>query len=220
VREKLNSNPVAQAAVIGVLGIVVAFLVFTRVISQGGGGAPPPDPATTPTQSGAAPAAPTTTPATSAPSDSAAAPDAAAPVPGAGAVPPAASPATEAFVVGPGLPKDVVLAYGENKVVVLLIVRGEAADDERLKKVVERLGNRSDVRLFVVNAGDIAEYSRIAQGVDVDRTPALVVLQPRRLAGAGLPQATISYGYRGLASATQAVDDALYKGKENLPYYP
>jgi hypothetical protein len=67
VREKLNSNPVVQAVVIGLLGIAVAFLLFTRVVNRGG--APPVDPATTteqsvtpapvtPTESSAAPAAP------------------------------------------------------------------------------------------------------------------------------------------------------------------
>jgi hypothetical protein len=48
----------------------------------------------------------------------------------------------------------------------------------------------------------------------------LVVLQPRRLSEGGTPTASVSYGFRGLASVEQAVEDSLYKGRKDLPYYP
>ena len=66
----------------------------------------------------------------------------------------------------------------------------------------------------------IARYSRIASGVDVNRVPALVVISPKKLNDGGLPKATVSYGFRGPGSVVQAVKDAEYKGKTNLPYYP
>jgi hypothetical protein len=45
------------------------------------------------------------------------------------------------------------------------------------------------------------------------------VVRPRDLSG-GVPQASVSYGFRGPDSVEQAVRDALYDGKSNLPYYP
>ena len=35
-----------------------------------------------------------------------------------------------------------------------------------------------------------------------------------------MPTAGVSYGFRGVAASTRRVDDALYKGPANLPYYP
>jgi len=75
------------------------------------------------------------------------------------------------------------------------------------------------VALFVTNAGQIARYSRITQGVNVDRVPALIVLRPRHLTD-GTPEAILSYGFRGPESVEQAVRDALYKGPTDLPYHP
>jgi hypothetical protein len=56
--------------------------------------------------------------------------------------------------------------------------------------------------------------------VDLNRTPALVVVQPKRLTEGAMPVATVAYGFRGASSARQALDDALYDGPQNLPYYP
>ena len=139
----------------------------------------------------------------------------AAPAPGAGGVP-----STAEFVASKGLPAPVVEAHNADRVVALLVIRGDASDDQRVVRALGELRARGDTEVFVVKARDIAEYSRIAQGVQVDRTPALVVIEPKRLVEGGLPAATISYGYRSLNSVEQAIDDALYKGKENLPYYP
>jgi hypothetical protein len=114
----------------------------------------------------------------------------------------------------------VVKAYADGDVVVLLVMHEKGIDDRELERTVERLRSRGDTSVFVVPAPKIAEYSRITRGVDVERTPALVVLQPRRLSEGGTPTASVSYGFRGPASVEQAVEDSLYKGRKDLPYYP
>ena len=48
-----------------------------------------------------------------------------------------------------------------------------------------------------------------------------MVLRPKNLSeGAAQPTATIEYGFRGPESVNQTVEDALYKGRDDLPYYP
>ena len=221
-RKALNDNPVAQIAVLGVLAVVVGFLLLTRVASNSGGDSS----ATSTTASGAAatpaPAdgsdtstVPSTTPATGS--------DEAPSTPSDGATVPPAGSASDApvgkFVAGPGLPASVVKAYADDKTVVLLVLRHRGIDDDQLRRNVERLRGRSDVALFVTNAGHIARYSRITQGVNVDRVPALIVLRPRHLTH-GTPTASVSYGFRGPESVDQAISDALYKGPSNLPVLP
>jgi hypothetical protein len=71
----------------------------------------------------------------------------------------------------------------------------------------------------VARAKDVAGYSRITQGVGVNRAPALVVVRPRDVSGS-VPQAQVSYGFRNSQSVVQAVHDALYTGRDNLPYSP
>ena len=99
------------------------------------------------------------------------------------------------------------------------MLKRRGIDDDQLRRNVEQLRGRSDLALFVTNAGHIARYSRITHGVNVDRVPALIVLRPRHLTH-GTPKATLSYGFRGPESVDQAIRDALYKGPSNLPYYP
>jgi hypothetical protein len=41
-----------------------------------------------------------------------------------------------------------------------------------------------------------------------------------RSKGVSMPEAQVSYGFRNSQSVVQAVHDALYKGRDNLPYYP
>jgi hypothetical protein len=218
-RKALNDNPVAQIAVLGVLAVVVAFLLMTRVMKSDESST-----ATTPTTSSAT-AAPTATTPTPPPEASAGAtPTEAAPsssVPAAPAVPEAGSSASvpSKLVAGPGLPRPVVAAWEDGKVVVLFVFRNHGIDDHAVRASVERLGERSDLAVFVTHAGQIARYARITQGVNVDRVPALVVVRPRRLTR-GAPTATVSYGFRGDDSVEQAVRDALYDGPRNLPYHP
>jgi hypothetical protein len=187
VRRALNENPIAQIAVLGALALIVGFLLLTRVSNKSGGADTSPTP--TPTTGSEA----TATPAPAV--DSGEAPST--PSEG-GAVPPGSSGGVTAgeFVAGPGLPASVVKAYEADKTVVLLVLRHRGIDDERLRSDVVKLHGRSDVALFVTNAGQIARYSRITQGVNVDRVPALIVLRPRHLTD-GTPEAILSYVFRG-----------------------
>jgi hypothetical protein len=203
VRQQINENPVFQAVLIGVLVLVVGFLLFTRVFSSGSSEPAPASTTTTPATEATAPAAESTA---AAPADT-------------GAAPVAEAPAGE-FTAGPGLPGDVVKAYADGEVVVLFVLRKGGVDDKPLKKSVQRLRQRGDTAVFVTPASDIARYSRITQGVDLQRVPALVVLTPRKLNDGGPPVASIRYGFRGPESVNQAVQDALYKGRSDLPYYP
>jgi hypothetical protein len=210
VRKALNDNPVAQIAVLGALAVIVGFLLLIRMSSKSGGESS----ATSPTASGATSAG-TTPPATSS-NEAPATPSDGATVPPTGSVGDAS---VGKFVAGPGLPASVVKAYADDKTVVLLVLKHRGIDDDQLRRNVERLRGRSDLALFVTNAGRIARYSRITQGVSVDRVPALIVLRPRHLTH-GTPTASVSYGVRGPESVDQAIRNALYKGPSNLPYYP
>ena len=71
---------------------------------------------------------------------------------------------------------------------------------------------------FVVPAERIARYATIAQGVDLNRVPALVVFRPKHLAH-GVPAASVDYGYQSPESVEQAIIDAGYKGR-TVPYHP
>jgi hypothetical protein len=201
VRKAINENPLVQLGLIGLLAIIVGFLLLTRVMSSG---------SETPAASDSTATATTAEPTAAA--DPAPAPASAGAGPTAGAA--------EAFAAGPGLPSSIVDAYDAGKTVVVLVVRTEGIDDRALKLTATGLATRPEVKLFVVPAKHIARYSRIASGVDVNRVPALVVISPKKLANGGLPNAAVSYGFRGPASVVQAVKDAGYQGKTNLPYYP
>ena len=45
-----------------------------------------------------------------------------------------------------------------------------------------------------------------------------MVVRPE--AASKTPEATVSYGFRDSKSVIQAVDDAVYTGKDNIPYHP
>jgi hypothetical protein len=212
VRRALNDNPVVQIGVLCALAVIVAFLLLTRMSHKSDSSA---SSTTSATASGA--------PATPAPAESAGAvPSVPASPSGAATVPPAGStlgaPVGE-FVAGPGLPAPVVKAYADDRAVVLFVFRHQGADDAAVRTSVERLRGRSDLAVFVTHAAHIARYARIAQGVNVNRVPALIVVRPRHLTH-GTPTASVSYGFRGPDSVAQAIRDALYKGPSNLPYYP
>ena len=102
----------------------------------------------------------------------------------------------------------------------LLVVNERGIDDRRLKTMVNALEGHPGAAVFVTDVRDVADYSRITEGVDLDRTPALVVVRPESLTDGPMPTAVVSYGFRGAGSVEQALDDALYKGPQDLPYYP
>jgi hypothetical protein len=208
VRRALNENPIVQVVMLGALGIVVAFLFMTRVMGQDEAGTSSspetPAPAPAPTTAGATPAVPD--PATA---------DAAAVVP----TEPVPTGSAAGFEPGAGLPESVVRAHESGDVVALLVVNRKAPEDRRLEAEVNGLRGRSDTSVFVVEAKDVTRYSRIAEGVDLDRVPALVVVEPKRQVEGELPVATTSYGFRGPESVEQSVRDVLYDGRE-LPFHP
>jgi hypothetical protein len=125
----------------------------------------------------------------------------------------------DSLIPGPGLPAPVVKAWKGGDAVVLLIVRGGGIDDKLVKTSVRSLNGGHGVAVFVARAADVARYSRITQGVGVDRAPALVVVRPRKKSGS-VPQAQVSYAFRDSESVVQAVHDAIYSGPDNLPYSP
>jgi hypothetical protein len=220
VRKAINDNPLVQVAVLGTLAVIVGFMLLTRL--SGGGSsssAPAPDAsaATTPTATtsgSSAPSASTTqstvTPSTPVPSTATDTVPPTAPVAGV--------PAGK-LVAGPGLPKPVANAYADGKTIVLLVFRHQGIDDAEVREEVEKLRGNPGLAVFVVHATQISEFSRIAEGVNADRVPALIVVKPKRLSH-GTPTASIDYGFRSADSVQQAIRDALYKGRTNLPYYP
>ena len=203
-REKLNSNPTLQIALIGVLAIAAGFFLLTK----GGGG-----------ESEAAPAAETAAPAAEAAAPAAVESEAGAVPVGAEAAVPTASIATlSSGIQAPPLPAAVQRAYKSSKTIALLVVRGGGVDDRFVAVAARSLAQLPEVDLIVVRAKHIARYGALTLGLDVERVPALIVVRPRRLSG-GVLQATVDYGYQSPQSLVQAVLDVSYKGPEPA-YHP
>lgn len=224
-RKALNDNPTVQIAVLAVAGVILAFLLYTTVLSgeeepAGGGAATPAAtadgaPATpgAPATETPAPGAPATgAPATGAPApgDAAGAPATPAPVTPAPAAPPAAE-SGAGLLPTKGLPADVLVAYAKGKAIALIVYDPEAISDRKVETYVNRLERRGDVEVFDVKVDDIAKYARITGGVNVTRNPALIVVRPRDRTGP-VPLATVSYGFRSAKSVEIAVEGALYTG--------
>jgi hypothetical protein len=191
-REKLNSNPIAQAAVLGVLLLATGFFVLS---TMGGGGAEEAAPTSTEGEVSA-----------EAIVSAVAGEDSEAPAPGALAA------------TAPPLPREVTAAFDANRIVVLLFVRHGGIDDRMVAGALGGIRSLPDVATFVVPVDRIGRYAAIAQGVDVNRVPALVVLRPKRL-DHGVPSASVIYGFQTSQSVAQAVVDAGYKGRI-LGYHP
>jgi hypothetical protein len=212
-RKAINENPIVQIALVGVLGLAAAIVLLTRMGGSGSDQAAESSEPVAPAASASDPAA--VDPAASDPTVQGAAPAASS---GAPTAPTGAS--SSGFVAGPGLPKEVVSAYEHNRTVVLLVNRHGGIDDRQVKLAVTvaALRKSPDIAVFTAAAKHTARYSRITEGVSLDRVPALIVLTPRKLSGP-MPEATVSYGYRKLDSVEQAIRDAGYKGPE-LSYHP
>lgn len=202
-REKLNSNPLAQIAVIGVLLVGVG--VFALSSMGGKGGEEAESSSTTSSASVTAPAG-------------SASVAAVATTPSAGASSAPASAASVPPVPAPRLPHRVTAAFEANRTVVLLIVKRGGIDDVMTAVGSLPLKFTRGVSLFVVPANKIANYAAITQGVDVERVPALVVVRPKNL-DRGVATASVNYGFQTPHSIVQAVIDARYKGR-TLDYHP
>lgn len=190
-RDKLNSNPIAQVALIGVLLAAVA-IFFMKSMGGGEEGKEAPATEVSPAlEEGGALEAGAAAVSASVP-----------PVPMATSAPPA----------------DVVDAYESGSTVVLLIVQDGGIDDRLVRATSDLLGSLPDVSTFVVPAARIARYAAITEGVGVERVPALVVVRPKRVEGA-VPTASVSYGFQSGESVVQAVIDAGYEGP-TVDYHP
>jgi hypothetical protein len=113
----------------------------------------------------------------------------------------------------------VVDAWKRGDTVVLLLVRPAGIDDRLVRDSVRSLSGDSGLAVFVARANKVARYSRITQGVGVTQVPALVIVRPKRVSGS-VPEAQVAYGFRDAQGVVQAVQDAVYSGKDDLPYSP
>ena len=210
-RDAINNNPIAQLALVGALLLVAGVMLAPQLLGHKGG-------SSSSESSAASPASPSPTGTVNLATPSA--PSSGAPSIGSTATPPATSSvAPDALVPGRGLPRPVVAAWKRGEAVVLLIVRPAGIDDRLVRDSVHSMSGDSNLAVFVVRANHIARYSRITQGVGVSQVPALVVVRPRRVSGS-VPEAQVSYGFRDSQAVVQAVHDATYSGKDDLPYSP
>lgn len=196
-REKLNSNPVAQIALIGVLLLAAGFFVMS---SMGGGGSEGGE------ESESSAASATEALGEAAPAEAPAGLDA------------ALAMVSQASAGAAPLPRPVYDAWQAGDTVVLLFVHDGGIDDKLVADATTRLSALSNVATFTVPASKISRYAAITEGVGVSRVPALVVVRPKRLHEA-VPTASVSYGFQSGESVVQAVIDAGYEGP-TVDYHP
>lgn len=193
-REKLNDNPMAQVALVGVLLVVAAVFLLGKM----GGGSEE--------EEGGESAAGTAAVAAVAAELETGGRPAPLPQPGTGPGSP------------PAPPQPVVSAFNSGQTVALLFVRNGGIEDHIVTNAVRRLEGIGGVATFVVPTHELARYVTIAQGVDLNRVPALVVIRPKNL-DKGFDTAIVQYGFQNPESIDQAVVDARYHAG-TLPYHP
>jgi len=212
-RDKLNDNPLLQAALIGVL---LLGGVFFFISSTGGGGEETSGSETEATVSVAGTTASGTatgaTPGEAVEGAVEAATEAAVPAGVAGAL------AQVAGSSAPPLPRPVLDAWRSNRTLVLLFVNDGGIDDGLVKRAALGVEGFDNAALFVVPAHRISRYAAITEGLGVDRVPALVVVTPKHL-NRSTPTASVSYGFQSPESVRQAVIDAGYDGP-TVDYHP
>jgi hypothetical protein len=209
-REQLNSNPLMQLAVVGVLLVGVAVFLMS---SGGGGGEEEPAGGTEATVSVAGTDATGTatgdTPGEAVEGAVEAATE---------SLSSALSAVGQAGLVAPPPPRPVLDAWKANETLVLLFVRDGGIDDRLVRSATSDLAGFRNAAVFVVPAAKISRYAAITEGVGVDRVPALVVVTPKRLKKT-VPTASVSYGFQSSQSIAQAVIDAGYEGP-TVDYHP
>lgn len=193
-REKLNENPMAQVALIGVLLVLAAVFLLGKM----GGGSEE-------EEEGGSAAADAAVAAVASELEASQQPlRLPAPGSGQGAV--------------PAPPRAVVDAVDAGEIVAILFVRDGGIDDRLVTESVDKLHAINGVATFVVPIHQIVRYVSITQGVDLTRVPALVVIRPENLSRQYDP-ASVHYGFQSAQSVVQAVVDARYHGG-TLPYHP
>lgn len=192
-REKLNDNPMAQVALVGVLLVLAAVFLLGK-----SGGSEEEEGGESAAGAAAVASAAAELEASGAPIEL--------PAPGSGPGSP------------PAPPRAVVSAYDSGSTVALLFVRDGGIDDRLVKGAVRQLDAIGGVATFVVPSSRLARYVTIAQGVDLNRVPALVVIRPKSL-NEGVDAASVLYGFQSPQSIEQAVIDARYHGG-TLAYHP
>jgi hypothetical protein len=198
-RQKLNENPVAQIALVGVMLVIVGFLFISKM----GGGESSPEAAV---------------PATS--EEEAAAPVVAEPVTTPGTAP--VIPASTAAVSAPAarsLPHKVDTAYAEDKTIAVLIVRDGGIDDHLVREATEVTEKMTQVAFFSAKAKHVARFAQITGPLGVNQTPALIVIRPKDLNDGRPAPASVDYGFQTKVDIRQAVRDAVYRGR-TLTYAP
>ena len=193
-REKLNENPMAQIALVGVLLVVAAVFFLGKM---GGGSEEEAE--------GGSAAADAAVAAVASELEAGQQPlRLPAPGTGQGAV--------------PAPPRAVVDAVDAGNTVAILFVRDGGIDDRLAHESVEKLAGIGGVSSFVVPVHQIVRYVSITQGVDLSRVPALLVIRPENLSHQYNPT-SVHYGFQSAQSVVQAVIDARYHGG-TLPYHP
>lgn len=205
-RDKLNENPMAQLALIGVLLLLVGF-----VLLKPGGGEESEEASSsgevTATVNGVTASGSTPGEAVEGAVEGLEEGTAAT---GTGGVP--------TSIPVPPPPARFSAAYDAGKTVVLLVVHDGGIDDAYTAAASAALVSLPNTALFVVPAAKVARYAAVTVGLDLSQVPALVVMKPQRLSH-GVPQATVDYGFQTPQSVVQAVRDASYKGPE-ATYHP
>jgi hypothetical protein len=210
-REAINNNPMVQLGLVAVLLLVAGVMFVPQLLGHKGGSS---NTSTTSAQL-STPGGTVDLTVKSTPSTSSGVP----PATGAAVAPAPSTVTPQALIPGPGLPRPVISAWHRGDTVVLLVVRKGGIDDRLVRGAVGSLSAEPRVAVFVARANRIARYSRITQGVGVSQVPALVIVRPQRVSGS-VPEAQVTYGFRDSQGVVQAVHDAVYSGKANLPYSP
>lgn len=212
-REALNSNPLVQAAVIGLLLVGTAFFV----ISLSGGGEKKEAQSEATVSVAGTKATGTATGST--PGEAVEGAVEAATRSAAGSLGAAlAGGAAPTGISTRPLPKPLLHAWRANKTLVMLFVRDGGIEDRIVTRATRGVAGFPGVALFVVPAHQIYRYAAISEGVGVERTPALVVVTPKKLKRS-VPTASVSYGFQSEESVRQAVIDAGYNGP-TVDYHP
>jgi len=206
-REKLNENPKAQVALVGLLVVAVGFLLVTRM--GGGGESAAPSTEVAATVNGVVGTGSTPGEAVEGAVENLEA--------SVGTATTSAAVLPSSMPVDP-LPHPIDAAYKSGKTVVLLFVRDGGIDDRIVHHATKALDSLSGVYLHVVPAHQVAQYAAVTVGIGLSRVPALVVLRPKKVSK-GQMEATVDYGYQTPKTVVQAVRDARYRGPEST-YHP